>query len=61
MERNPQIKLPKIPGVDMRPACPRCAEPMSLAQTVPDQRGFDRRIFECSTCGQSDEWVFKPA
>jgi DNA-directed RNA polymerase subunit M/transcription elongation factor TFIIS len=51
--------LPQIPGLLMRPACPKCSTPMVLTQTSPDERGFENRVFDCPKCGYSQDWVFK--
>jgi hypothetical protein len=51
--------IPPIPGITLRPACPKCSTPMVLTQINPDERGFDNRHFDCPKCGQSEAWVVK--
>jgi transposase-like protein len=35
------------------PKCPRCGAPMHLERIEPDKPQHDRRIFHCTTCGES--------
>ncbi len=38
-----------------RPMCPTCKHRMGLARISPAERGFELRIFECSTCGRTEK------
>jgi hypothetical protein len=51
--------LPDIPGLSLRPACPKCSVPMKLARTAPF-RGYadiQDQTYECSQCGHAESWI----
>jgi hypothetical protein len=33
-----------------KPRCPKCHDRMALARIMPDPKGHDLRLFECSRC-----------
>lgn len=41
---------PKGSQIIERPACDQCGFQMWLAQISPDDKGQERRIFECPVC-----------
>jgi DNA-directed RNA polymerase subunit RPC12/RpoP len=51
--------LPKIPGLDERPGCPKCSQPMKLARVAPFKGHADiqDRTYECPKCGHSESWI----
>jgi ribosomal protein S27AE len=54
-------RLPQIPSVTLRPACPKCSKPMEMARTTPF-KAYDEvedRTYECPKCGHSESWVVK--
>ena len=50
---------PQIPGVDVGPDCPKCAQPMKLARVAPFKGYADiqDRTYECAKCGHSESWI----
>jgi len=51
--------LPRVPGLDVRPACPKCSTPMVLARTAAF-KGFadiQDRTYECPKCGHTESWI----
>ncbi len=37
-----------------RPRCPKCQRRMKTASVSHGPKGFEKRAFECSKCGQSE-------
>lgn len=42
-----------------KPKCPACGTEMWLTRIEPDEPGFERRLFECSSCGAITEQSHK--
>jgi hypothetical protein len=40
--------------------CSRCGGAMNLIRIEPAWRRFERRIFECRECGQSESYTASP-
>src|ERR1700686_896810 len=51
--------LPHIPGLPLRPTCPKCSQPMNLARTAKfkGHAGIEDRTYKCLKCGHSESWI----
>ena len=55
-----QLQKPRRFGVDDKPSCPKCHEPMSLTRRGPHadyNLQYERQTFTCFGCGHEIERV----
>jgi uncharacterized Zn finger protein len=51
--------IPQIPGLPLRPACPKCSAQMELVRTAPfkSYAGIQDLTYKCLKCGHSESWI----